>query len=233
MSRCLDPGPPGSGFRSPVGPAQSKLGGAASGQLSGLQRLWRQPIREGSPQPKGGRRWVVGRIACANWRYLLLIVSCATLTEEPRDRILPTMIRLPPARAETTEAFLMQSGPELAALCTECGACFNACPMVDYVSLRGADPKIVTSGLRRLASGEAAPEETVAWVGACTKSGQCVDACPQKAVGLDAMLLVRIAKQRAINETRQLPTTQDPSYFPRIKTFARLQLSDEEREKWL
>jgi Fe-S oxidoreductase len=143
------------------------------------------------------------------------------------------MTRLPPARAETAEAFLMRSGPELAALCTECGACFNACPMVDYVNLRGADPRIVTGGLRRLASGEAAPEETVAWVGACTKSGQCVDACPQKAVGLDAMLLVRIAKQRAINETRQLPAKQDPSYFPRIKTFARLQLSDEELEKWL
>jgi ferredoxin len=97
----------------------------------------------------------------------------------------------------------------------------------------GADPKIVTSGLRQLASGEAAPKETVAWVGACTKSGQCIDACPQKAVGLDAMLLVRIAKQRAINETRQLPAKQDPSYFPRIKAFARLQLSDEELEKWL
>ena len=143
------------------------------------------------------------------------------------------MTKLPPARAETTEAFLVQSGPELAALCTECGACFNACPMVDYVNLRGADSKIVTSGLRQLASGEAAPKETVAWVGACTKSGQCVDACPQKAMGLDAMLLVRIAKQRAINETRQLSAKQDPSYFPRIKAFARLQLSDEELEKWL
>jgi ferredoxin len=105
--------------------------------------------------------------------------------------------------------------------------------MVDYVNLRGADPGIVTGGLRRLASGEAAPEETVAWVGACTKSGQCVDACPQKAAGLDAMLLVRIARQRAINDTRQLPAKQDPSYFPRIKTFARLQLSDEELEQWL
>jgi len=143
------------------------------------------------------------------------------------------MTRLPPPRAATTEAFLRQSGPELAALCTECGACFNACPMVDYVNLRGADPAVVTGGLRRLANGEAAPDETVAWVGACTKSGQCVDACPQKAAGLDAMLLVRIAKQRAINDTRQLPSKADPSYFPRIKTFARLQLSDEELDKWL
>ena len=73
----------------------------------------------------------------------------------------------------------------------------------------------------------------LAWVGACTKSGQCVDACPQKAAGLDAMLLVRIAKQSALNATRQLPAKQDPSYFPRIKTFARLQLSDEELDKWL
>ena len=72
-----------------------------------------------------------------------------------RPHFARAMAKLPPARAETTEAFLMQSGPELAALCTECGACFNACPMVDYVNLRGADPKIVTSGLRRLASGEA------------------------------------------------------------------------------
>jgi Fe-S oxidoreductase len=143
------------------------------------------------------------------------------------------MTKLPAARSETTEAFLTQSGPALAALCTECGACFKACPMVDYVNLRGADPKAVTSGLRRLENGESAPEATVAWVGACTKSGQCVDACPQKAVGLDAMLLVRIAKQQAINATRQLPAKQDPTYFPRIKTFARLQLSDEELDKWL
>jgi len=156
------------------------------------------------------------------------------LTEKQRERSFAgAMTTLPAARAETTEAFLAQSGPELAALCTECGACFNACPMVDYVNLRGADPKIVTSGLRELASGKTAVKETVAWVAACTKSGQCVGACPQKTVGLDAMLLVRIAKQRAINETRQLPAKQDPSYFPRIKTFARLQLSDEELDKWL
>jgi len=143
------------------------------------------------------------------------------------------MTKLPAARAETTEAFLRQSGPELAALCIACGACFNACPMVDYIDLRGADPALVTGGLRRLANGEVAPDETVAWVGACTKSGQCVEACPQKAVGLDAMLLVRIAKQRALNDTRQLPSKPDPTYFPRIKTFARLQLSDEELDKWL
>ncbi len=143
------------------------------------------------------------------------------------------MTKLQPARAETTEAYLAKAGPELAALCTACGACFTACPMVDHVGLRAADGKSVTDGLRRLAMGEAAPAETIRWVGACAKSGLCVAACPEKEAGLDAMLLVRIAKGRALNATHQLPAKQDPTMFPRIKIFARLQLSDEELAKWM
>ena len=143
------------------------------------------------------------------------------------------MTKLQAARAETTEAFLAKAGPELAALCTACGACFNACPMVDHLGLRGSDPQAVTGGLRQLAMGEVAPADTIAWVGACTKSGLCVAACPEKSAGLDAMLLVRIARQRAINDTQQLPKKQDPTLFPRVKIFARLQLSEEELAKWL
>jgi Fe-S oxidoreductase len=143
------------------------------------------------------------------------------------------MTELQPACAETTEAYLAKAGPELAALCTACGACFDACPMVDHIGLRAADGKSVTDGLRRLAMGEAAPAETVAWVGACTKSGRCVAACPERSAGLDAMLLVRIAKGRALNATHQLAAKQDPTMFPRIKIFARLQLSDEELAKWM
>ena len=143
------------------------------------------------------------------------------------------MTKLPAARAESTEAFLAKAGPDLAALCTACGACFDACPMADHVGLRGADPKALTEGLRRLATGAPAGADTVAWVGACAKSGRCVTACPERSAGLDAMLLVRIAKRRALVDTHQLAAKQDPTYFPRIKTFARLQLSDEEQAEWL
>jgi Fe-S oxidoreductase len=143
------------------------------------------------------------------------------------------MTKLQPARAQTTEAFLAQAGPELASLCTACGACFEACPMVDHIGLRTADGRAVTDGLRRLATGKMAPADTIAWVKACTRSGLCVAACPQKDAGLNAMLLVRIAKQRALNETHQIPAKQDPTLFPRVKIFARLQLSDEELAKWM
>lgn len=100
-------------------------------------------------------------------------------------------------------------------------------------SLAGADPAAVTDGLRRLARGEEGPAETVAWAGACARSGLCVSACPERECGLDAMLLVRIAKQRAINDTSQLEGKRDTYAFPRVKTFARLQLTDEELKKWL
>ena len=143
------------------------------------------------------------------------------------------MTKLQAARAGTTEAYLTAAGPELANLCTACGACFNACPMVDHIGLRAADAKLATDGLRQLARGATAPADTIAWVGACTKSGLCVAACPETDAGLNAMLLVRVAKQRALNETRQIPAKQDPTLFPRVKIFARLQLSDEELTKWM
>ena len=143
------------------------------------------------------------------------------------------MSRLQPARSETSEAFLAEVGLELAALCTACGACFDACPMVDQIGLRTADSRAATDGLRRLAKGETAGAETLAWAGACAKSGLCVTACPERSSGLDAMLLVRIAKQHALNDTHQLSVKSDPTYFPRIKAFARLQLTDEELAAWL
>ena len=141
--------------------------------------------------------------------------------------------KLPAATAETTEAFLAKASPGLAALCTACGACFDACPMAEHVGLRGADPAWVTDGLRRLARGEAANPDTISWVNACAKSGLCVESCPEKSKGLDAMLLVRIARQHALNETHQILANQDPTYFPRLKTYARLQLTDEEIAAWL
>jgi Fe-S oxidoreductase len=144
------------------------------------------------------------------------------------------MTHLQRPRAESSRAYLAETGPRLSELCTACGACFTACPMARLVpSLAEADPVRVTKGLRALARGEEAPAETTLWVGSCGRSGLCVKACPEREKGLDAMLLVRIAKQRAINETGQLPAKHDAHAFPRVKTFARLQLSDEELDRWL
>jgi len=136
-------------------------------------------------------------------------------------------------RAASTEAYLAERGPALAELCIACGACFAACPMTDYVGLSDADPGAVTLDLRRLARGEPGGPEAVRWVGACAKSGLCRSACPERDKGLDAMLLIRVARMNAINATKQIAPKHDVTAFPRVKTFARLQLTDEELGKWL
>ncbi len=105
--------------------------------------------------------------------------------------------------------------------------------MASHIGLDPTQAEMITDGLRLLARGQPGPNETAQWAGACGKSGLCVDACPEKAKGLDAMLLVRIARQRAINDTKQLKPKGDPTAFPRVKTFARLQLTDEELKRWL
>jgi len=143
------------------------------------------------------------------------------------------MSTLPSAVATSTEAYLEAAGPRLAEQCTACGACFDACPMVDYIDLRKADAREVTADMRSLARGTPGGHAAVSWVGACAKSGRCRSACPEQAAGLDAMLLIRIARQHALNVTGQLPAKRDAAAFPRVKTFARLQLTDEELAKWL
>ena len=50
--------------------------------------------------------------------------------------------KLPAASAETTEAFLAKAGPALAALCTACGACFNACPMAEHSGFAAPIPHL-------------------------------------------------------------------------------------------
>lgn len=137
------------------------------------------------------------------------------------------------AATDGSAAYLAEAGPRLAELCTACGACFTACPMAPYAGLDAPDAKVVTAGLRELANGRSGSAETLAWIGVCGKSGLCVSACPERDKGLDAMLLVRIARQRAINDTRQLKGKHDPTAFPRVKTFARLALTDDELKRWL
>ena len=70
------------------------------------------------------------------------------------------MSKLQAQRAATTEAFLAEAGPRLAALCTACGACFAACPMPDHVGIREADARAVDRGLRATREGRGGVRRT-------------------------------------------------------------------------
>ena len=79
---------------------------------------------------------------------------------------------------------------DLAAACTQCGKCFEACPMTAPIGLSGADPKHVLSGVVGLLRGVDGNQAAQRWTAACSSSGLCRDACDY---GVDARLLVRLA----------------------------------------
>jgi Fe-S oxidoreductase len=131
-----------------------------------------------------------------------------------------------------TETILAESA-RLAAACTACGACVQACPMPDFLALPAADPAAVAAGMRAALDGEEPSAEGLAWVAACTRSGQCRDACPE---ALDVPFMLRLAGMRlkgALGEPARLPVAAVTGWAARVKAFARMTLTEEEQARWL
>lgn len=63
--------------------------------------------------------------------------------------------------------------------CTTCGKCFEACSMLPYTSLGGADPEAVTKSVVDIINGRPHAPEGAIWTEACQKSGVCIEACPE------------------------------------------------------
>ncbi|MFC7542846.1 4Fe-4S dicluster domain-containing protein [Siccirubricoccus deserti] len=122
----------------------------------------------------------------------------------------------------------------MAALCTACGACVEACPMTRYAAgVEAAGPGVVAAGMRDVLRDGPGTPEALAWIGACTRSGVCTPACPE---GLDAAFMLRLAQWRAkgaLGEPPRIRVKEDTQYSPKVKAFARLTLTEEEQAKWL
>jgi Fe-S oxidoreductase len=130
-------------------------------------------------------------------------------------------------------ASIQAESARLAAACTACGACVEACPMPDFVGLAPAAPAAVAAGMRAALQGAPVSPEGLAWVGACTRSGQCNAACPE---ALDVALMLRLAGMRlkgALGEPARLPVPGDAGWAARVKAFARMTLTEEEQARWL
>jgi Fe-S oxidoreductase len=122
----------------------------------------------------------------------------------------------------------------LAALCTACGECVRACPMTPYAAgVDAAAPGVVAAGMRDVLRDGPGTPEALAWIGACTKSGLCTAACPER---IDAALMLRLAGMRArgaLGEAPRIPVREDTQFSPRVKAFARLTMTEEEQAQWL
>jgi ferredoxin len=133
----------------------------------------------------------------------------------------------------TLAEHIRSESARLAALCTACGACVRACPMTPYARGAGEDSAVTAWGMRDLLRDGEGNAPGLAWIAACTRSGQCSAACPE---GLDAAFMLRLAQWRAkgaLGEAARIPVKEDPGLPSRVKAFARLTLTEEEQREWL
>lgn len=139
-----------------------------------------------------------------------------------------------PDRGPVLAAHIRLSSGQLADACTACGACFQACPMVDRTeALSNADPTAVMTGIRDILRDQPGSPKAVAFAAACTRSGVCTDACPEH---IDAAFLMRLASLRVrgvLGDPPRVNKPHDARWSARVKAFARLTLSPQEQEDWL
>jgi len=129
--------------------------------------------------------------------------------------------------------FIRREADRILGACTRCGKCFEACPMTPYsASCTGAAPEAAVSGILSLLRGEAANPEGLGWASVCVRTGACVPACPEQ---VNPAMMVRIGRMAAsggFGSERQIPVREDRDFFDRVRAFAKLQLTDEEFERW-
>ncbi|HEX2565752.1 MAG TPA: (Fe-S)-binding protein [Burkholderiales bacterium] len=128
--------------------------------------------------------------------------------------------------------FEQQEAERILSACTQCGKCFEVCPMTKYSKAPATDGKQVVPGVLAVLRGEPGTPEALGWIAVCTRSGSCVPACPDS---VDPRMMMRLARMTALGGRglpAQIEPKEDRDYFDRIRAFGKLQLSDDELKEW-
>ncbi len=117
--------------------------------------------------------------------------------------------------------------------CTQCGKCFEVCPMPAYsATLGGETGGAAVRGVLDVLRGESGSPAALEWIELCTGSARCIPACPE---GVNPMLMLRVARVRALGslgDAPQIRVTDDKDYFRRVHAFSAMQLTPDEIEAW-
>lgn len=84
-----------------------------------------------------------------------------------------------PVIGQRLKEFQQREVERILGACTQCGKCFEVCPMAQYSKAPATDGKAVVPGVLAVLRGEAGSPEALGWIGVCTRSGLCVPACPE------------------------------------------------------
>ncbi len=104
--------------------------------------------------------------------------------------------------------------------CTQCGKCFEACSMLPYTDLEGAEPSAVTRSVVDIINDRGHAPEGAAWVQACQKSGSCIDACPEDVNPREMILYARVKLQQSAFGREEL-SQRGRNFFRRLSGIIR------------
>jgi ferredoxin len=144
------------------------------------------------------------------------------------------VVRQLPETAQGVRTFLEKERQRILSSCTACGKCYEVCPMTEYMEKKGeTTAREITSGVLGLLRSGAPDAAALDWISVCTRSGVCVPACPEN---VNPKMMIRLAKIIAVGGLggeKMIKLKEDRDYFPRIRAFAQLQLSDDEIKEWM
>jgi heterodisulfide reductase subunit D len=103
----------------------------------------------------------------------------------------------------TFESALSERIAAMADACTQCGKCFEVCPITEAAGIADAEPRTVLAGvvdILRLGEGNAAARK---WASACLLSGECIKACDYGVNPRFMLAMTRTTMARAENEPRE------------------------------
>jgi heterodisulfide reductase subunit D len=87
--------------------------------------------------------------------------------------------------------------------CTNCGRCFEVCPMTAPAGLADRSAAGVTRGVLDILRGGEGTPDAARWAQVCSGSGSCIPACPEGVNPRFMLALARVAMQRRAEPAEQ------------------------------
>ena len=87
--------------------------------------------------------------------------------------------------------------------CTQCGGCFEVCPMTAPAGIADRNPGEVVSGVIGILRGQGGSPDAERWAQVCSGSGTCIPRCQYGVNPRFMLALARLAMQRRASEEEQ------------------------------
>jgi heterodisulfide reductase subunit D len=138
-----------------------------------------------------------------------------------------------PVNEQTTKSFETALAERVAAMadtCTQCGKCFEVCPITGAAGVADAEPRAVLAGvvdILRLGDGN---EVARKWANACVLSGECIKACDYGVNPRFMLAMARTAMARKATDTREqrrIGVENFRKVARDVTNISRIQLDDE------